>query len=384
MKKGQENRDKASETAYWVLHGVRRAYHLDPIADQYFADQYPLINTVLNEVCPDFPEGGEEKALLSLDYSTQRQVFNSKIFQGYDSVVSTRKMMVREKIKQAIDEKNITQVVFLGAGYDVTSVFIPKSVKVFELDKGSTRQVKIKALQRASKCHPDIIHSIQLKGNVTIVNKHLKMIECDFLEHDIASRLKSHGFNPSENSLIIAEGLTVYLTPQAMESLLKNTYSLMNEQSEFLVGLLSPSFKPSDELKKNLEKSKENYQFLLPKQEIIPYMNRHQFAVTQRCTNKTFSLKMPENDKAVFIDPQKTFEPYYVLTKGKQIHQSIDALPEINLPFFVSQNMGNKKAMISQHPKPVIMNYSRPPQDNPSDNAGAIPKAKVGRSSVHQ
>ena len=324
---------KESETAFWVYQGFRRAIKLDVVSSEYFSQtELKLIEYILQHVHDHSPKNQDKDNLLVLSDAEQRKHFY-RLLLGYDEFVSLRKIMINECILKA-KEKGIKQVVFLGAGYDVRSLFIPKELSVFELDRGLTRERKIDALKDLPK---EWLKGYSYKetDSAFYINDNIKLIQCDFLSDNLAECLTSHGFDKERETLFIAEGVTVYLTGEAVSKLLNNVHSLMGEKSEFLLSFM-PGNPATKELGDELKKSAEEYRFSLPPSNVIVYAREHDFSATARFTTNSSGKFLSEQVVRFYPKPEFTPEPYYVFEKGKNRQKifNISDMPEIDLEKF--------------------------------------------------
>lgn len=104
-------------------------------------------------------------------------------------------------------ESGLNQVVILGAGFDTRPYRIPgiEQVRVFEVDLPGTCDLK---QQRVT----------QVLGSVP---PHVTLIGMDFDREKLAEKLAAAGFQHGLRTLFIWEGVTQYLTPEAVESTLE-------------------------------------------------------------------------------------------------------------------------------------------------------------------
>jgi methyltransferase (TIGR00027 family) len=96
------------------------------------------------------------------------------------------------------------QIVLLGAGFDTRALRLTKEnlgSKIFELDVYTTQQSKV-----------EILHRKQVK-----LPKELVFVPIDFNKHSIANVLCKAGYATNEKSLFIWEGVTMYLTSDAVD-----------------------------------------------------------------------------------------------------------------------------------------------------------------------
>ena len=101
----------------------------------------------------------------------------------------------------------LPQLVLLGAGYDSRPYRfreLAEDTHIFELDAAPTQQRKREILERAGIPMPP----------------HLTFIPIDFSTDDLAAALTRNGFSSTERTLFIWEGVTYYLTAEAVDNTL--------------------------------------------------------------------------------------------------------------------------------------------------------------------
>ena len=104
-------------------------------------------------------------------------------------------------------EAHFVQIVLLGAGFDTRALrFAHKNqgTKVFELDVATTQQPKVDILRREKVPLP----------------KELTFVSIDFNKDDLFETLSRAGYQEGQKSLFLWEGVTMYLSVQAVDSTL--------------------------------------------------------------------------------------------------------------------------------------------------------------------
>ncbi len=83
------------------------------------------------------------------------------------------------------------------------------------MDCGPTRAHKIKGLKNIPKevGLENVSLTEQTDGSI-VLGDNLRYIECDLGENNLQDKLKLHGFNQNRRTLVIAEGLTMYLSEE--------------------------------------------------------------------------------------------------------------------------------------------------------------------------
>ena len=102
-------------------------------------------------------------------------------------------------------ENPIKQFVILGSGWDTRCYDLPKNsdVKCFEVDMPPTLNVKKDALIKSG-----------------IKSTHVTFVETDFNQESWLDSLLTSGFDQRKTTYILWEGVTMYLTNEAVNSTL--------------------------------------------------------------------------------------------------------------------------------------------------------------------
>jgi methyltransferase (TIGR00027 family) len=100
----------------------------------------------------------------------------------------------------------ITQVVILGAGFDCRAYRLLRleNAAVFEVDHPATHATKLACLQRGLPEFPENVHHVEI----------------DFLRQTLREAMAKSGFKLSASSIFLWEGVTQYLTREAIDAVL--------------------------------------------------------------------------------------------------------------------------------------------------------------------
>jgi methyltransferase (TIGR00027 family) len=131
-----------------------------------------------------------------------RQMFPPGI---YEYVLARTKVMDSAFLDAL--EGHFTQIVLLGAGFDTRTLRFAdrnRGTKVFELDVATTQQPKIEILHRRNVRLP----------------QELVFAPIDFDKEDIFEVLSKAGYQQGQKSLFLWEGVTMYLSAQAVDDTL--------------------------------------------------------------------------------------------------------------------------------------------------------------------
>jgi methyltransferase (TIGR00027 family) len=120
--------------------------------------------------------------------------------------IVARTRYIDDYLKTCIDA-GIEQLVILGAGYDTRPYRfgeLTEKVRVFELDHPATLNGKMKILE-------------EIFGSIP---QHVTYIPIDFDKESMAERLCASGFSRDPKTLFIWEGVTMYITAEAIDATL--------------------------------------------------------------------------------------------------------------------------------------------------------------------
>jgi methyltransferase (TIGR00027 family) len=123
---------------------------------------------------------------------------------GSWSLITSRKRYIDDKLDEALP--NIDSVVVLGAGLDTRAYRLARrsDIPVFEVDLPVNIARKQAAVQRARGAQPASVHLVPL----------------DFETDDLIGALTEHGYRPDARTFFIWEGVTQYLTEDAVRATL--------------------------------------------------------------------------------------------------------------------------------------------------------------------
>jgi methyltransferase (TIGR00027 family) len=123
---------------------------------------------------------------------------------GSWSLITCRKRFIDDKLAEAL--ASIDAVVVLGAGMDTQAYRLARrsDVPVFEVDLPVNIERKKTAVQRAIGGLPASVHLVPL----------------DFEHDDLIGALTGHGYRPDARTFFVWEGVTQYLTEDAVRATL--------------------------------------------------------------------------------------------------------------------------------------------------------------------
>jgi methyltransferase (TIGR00027 family) len=132
--------------------------------------------------------------------------YAERIIPGAADSLAARTRYIDDYLKQCIDD-GIEQLVILGAGYDSRAYRfdgLKGKVRVFEVDHPDTQRAKIQKVKRIFGSLPS----------------HVTYVGLDLDEKKLGEGLLKAGYRKDKKTLFIWEGVTVYLTPEAVDETL--------------------------------------------------------------------------------------------------------------------------------------------------------------------
>ena len=125
---------------------------------------------------------------------------------GVIGCVAARTRYIDDYLTSCIDD-GIEQLVILGAGYDTRPYRFDKlkaKVRTFEIDEPVTQRAKIEKVNK-------------LLGSVP---EHVTYVPIDFDKENMAEKILANGFDKESKTLFIWEGVTMYITAEAVDETL--------------------------------------------------------------------------------------------------------------------------------------------------------------------
>jgi len=147
-------------------------------------------------------------ARLMLNVAPVRKFLMRKMFPPgiYEYVIARTKVMDSAFVEAL--EARFAQIVLLGAGFDTRALRFAdrnRGTKVFELDVANTQQPKIEIMHRKKMGVP----------------AELVFVPIDFDKEDLFEVLSNAGYQEGQKTLFLWEGVTMYLSAQAVDGTLQ-------------------------------------------------------------------------------------------------------------------------------------------------------------------
>jgi methyltransferase (TIGR00027 family) len=182
---------------------------------------------------------------------------------GVRSSVVARTRLIDDLIAAAL-EQDIEQLVIRGAGFDSRAYRVSRlaAIDTFEVDHPNTQAARQEALKRVLPSPP----------------RHVRFVAIDFKQKDWASAMSDAGYCESKRTLVLWEGVTNYLTADAVDSTLQ-WCSTASPRSQLLFTyvhrdiLTRPSaFVGTRNLFASLEKAGERFTFGMEPNQVPQYL----------------------------------------------------------------------------------------------------------------
>ena len=191
-------------------------------------------------------------------------------------------VLARTKIIDAIFIKALynhyKQIVLLGAGFDTRALRfadINHGTTIFELDISTTQKPKIEILCRKKVWLPP----------------ELVFVPIDFNTERLSEVLSRAGYQEGQKSLFIWEGVTMYITPQAVDNTLAFIYSSAASESLIAFDYIYSSvlrqekrFYGEQEIFKTVSNAGEGWTFGLEDGEILQFLSERGFKLIANYT----------------------------------------------------------------------------------------------------
>ena len=149
---------------------------------------------------------------------------SKKFVPGFHEHLISRTRFIDDLIKKSISEQ-VEQYVILGAGYDsrAYNLKLPSGLKIFEVDQPEVQEIKISKL-------PDEIPNAE---NITYVS-------VDFNHQSLKNQLLNSGFDKSKSTIYTLEGVSQYITREALNSTLSELALLTpNSNATFFISYVN-------------------------------------------------------------------------------------------------------------------------------------------------
>ena len=149
-----------------------------------------------------------------------------KVVPGFHEHLISRTRFIDDLIKKSA-ASGVEQYVILGAGYDSRAhrLELPSSLRIFEVD-----QSEVQARKR-SKLPKELPNS-----------ENVNYVTVDFTNQSLTKKLMDAGFDQSKSTVFTLEGVSQYVTKEAVSSTIKGTATLTQKASSIFLYRMSTNF----------------------------------------------------------------------------------------------------------------------------------------------
>ena len=185
---------------------------------------------------------------------------------GVYSYMYARTKFIDSVFERALQD-GFEQIVILGAGYDTRAYRFctdsRESIQIFEIDIATTQSEKLKAIEKAQISIPE----------------NLKFVPVNFMKDGLKQKLVSNGFAKGVRTLVIWEGVTMYLDENSFEKTMRDIKEICGNDSELVFDYFYKDMVEGDgsyfgapESHASVNEIDERYTFGIEKGEFDSYM----------------------------------------------------------------------------------------------------------------
>ena len=211
----------------------------------------------------------------------------------YEYVLARTKLM--DSIFVDALENNFSQIVLLGAGMDTRALRFKsrnEGTKIFELDIQTTQQPKLAILKRKGVALPE----------------ELVFVPIDFNHQSLSEVLLAAGYQGNQRSLFLWEGVTMYLTSDAVDNTLAFIRDSGAEGSRVVFDYIYASvlrrenrFYGEKEIFETVSRAGEGWTFGIEENEIERFLSERGFRVISNHTPSDLEKAYLTADDGAFL-----------------------------------------------------------------------------------
>jgi len=193
-------------------------------------------------------------------------------------------------------ENNFAQILIFGAGYDSRALRfseLNKGTSIFELDAPITQKEKLKAYQ----------------SKKLVIPKNLIFIPIDFNKEKLEDKIRQAGFIAGKQSLFLLEGVTMYLSQDAIESTFRFISDISGTGSMIVFdyiygGVLRRENKYYGEkgMYKRVAKVGEEWTFALEENEAERFLSKYEFIVKDHSSSNELEDRYFRNSRGHIVE----------------------------------------------------------------------------------
>ncbi len=266
MKEGKASRTAAATSFARAFESIRskdKRVCYDPYAKDFLGGIYSILTHSL------FPT---RMIMRMLDW------YGERVNPGGFALVAVRTKYIDDYLMECIDD-GIEQVVMLGAGYDARAYRIDelkRKVKVFEVDHPDTQSVKIEKVKKIFGTLPE----------------HVIYVPVDFNIQKLDERLFESGYDKNLKTLFIWEGVTLYLTAEAVDETLGLVANKSGKGSSIIFdyyfkSVVDGTCKEAEKMRRCVERRGDPYTFGIEEGTIEEFLDKRGYDQVKEMTAKS-------------------------------------------------------------------------------------------------
>jgi methyltransferase (TIGR00027 family) len=193
--------------------------------------------------------------------------------------------------------KNIPQIVLLGAGYDTRAyrfANLNNTTKIIELDIETTQNRKNKCLQKAQIDIP----------------KHVRLVPINFNKESLKNVLEKARYENNEKTLFIWEGVSYYLEPESVDATLEFVKNYSHNESviafDYAISITEENIKDYYGVKEFAQtwrkhRSDELFRFAIDEGKIESFLDQRGLKIVNHLDNREIEKTFLRNENGSLI-----------------------------------------------------------------------------------
>ncbi|MBU0631365.1 class I SAM-dependent methyltransferase [bacterium] len=267
--------DKASSTAYSVVHGILHTAKNPQLSHLVDDDTTEACTMILSAST----EGRKRLAQLNSPMGSKLLPFLEwLLLPGITLNYVLRKKFIEEKVLEAISDSTI-QVINIGAGFDTLAWRLSRrfpSVTFIEIDHPATSIEKTKALSKTSFSSPNLFFAA-----------------ADLSKTSLESVLENcSGFDAKRKTLYICEGVLMYLDEVHVIEIFDAIKGLTGSGSLFVFSCMEPGKSDKNNVRPllhlYLKLKNERYRWYIPDTAIKHFVDERRYSFMEMANSETY------------------------------------------------------------------------------------------------
>lgn len=213
----------------------------------------------------------------------------------YEYVIARTKLMDTAFVEAL--EAHFPQIILLGAGFDTRALRFAnqnQGTKIYELDVATTQRPKLEILQKKEISLPE----------------DLVFVPIDFDQENLFEVLAKAGFQVGQRNLFLWEGVTMYISAEAVDSTLEFIHRRSARGSRIVFDYIYASvlrqenrFYGEPEIFKTVSRVGEGWTFGLEEGQIKPFLEERGFGIVAHYTPLELEKKYLTAEDGAHLGP---------------------------------------------------------------------------------